>query len=100
MKTVMNILRISAGRIESSGQLYANAIFVDEAVTDFISSDRIDVGQQHGKAKIVTDDNNRVATLLAQSGLVPGMVEVDVVIGVKGGESIVKITNFSDKKVA
>ena len=96
----MNILRISAGRIDSNDQLYANAIIVDEAVADLITSDRIDVGQQHAKVKIDTGDNNRLATLLAKSGLVPGMVEVDIVTAVKGGEAALKIVNFSDKKAA
>lgn len=100
MKTVMNILRISAGRIDTNDQLYANAIIVDEAVADLITTDRIDVGQQHAKVKIDTDDNNRLATLLARSGLVPGMVEVDIVTAVKGGEATFKIVNFSDKKAS
>lgn len=99
VKTVMNILRISAGRIDSNNQLYANAIIVDEAVADLITSDRIDVGQQHAKVRIDTSDNNRMATLLAQSGLVPGLVEVEIVTGVKSGEATIQIVNFSQKEV-
>lgn len=100
MKTIMHILRISAGRIDSNDQLYANAIIVDETVANLISADRIDVGQQHAKVKIETSDNNRMATMLAQSGLVPGYVEVEITTSVKGGEAVIKIINFSDKKVA
>lgn len=100
MKTVMNILRISAGRIDSNDALYANAIIVDENVSDQISPDRIDVGQQHAKVKIDTGDNNRLAMMLAKSGLVPGMVEVDIVTAVKAGEATFRIVNFTDKKSA
>lgn len=100
MKTTMDILRVSAGKIDSNGQLYANAIIIDENVSDTITADRIDVGQQHAKVKISTDNNNRLALMLAQSGLVPGRVEVEIKTAVKGGEATFQIINFSEKKVA
>ncbi len=100
MKTTMDILRISAGKIESNGQLYANAIIIDGDVSDTISPERIDVGQQHAKVKISTDDNNELAIKLAKSGLIPGRVEVEIKTAVKGGEATIQITNFIEKKVA
>lgn len=100
MKTTMDILRISAGKIDTNGQLYANAIIIDENIADTITPDRIDVGQQHAKVKIITDDNNHLALLLAKSGLIPGRVEVEIKTAVKGGEATLQIVNFSDKKVS
>jgi hypothetical protein len=100
MKTQMQILRLSAGRIESNGMLYANAIVLDEDVADNVTPDRIDVGQQHAKVKISTENNNRIAHLLATSGLVPGMVEVEIKTSVKKGEATVEIINFVDKKAS
>lgn len=100
MKTQMNILRISAGRIDSNDTLYANAIMVDENISDEISQDRIDVGQKHAKVKIDTSNNNELAIRFAKSGLVPGVVEVEIVTSVKGGEASFTIVNFTDKKLA
>ena len=98
MKTTMEILRISAGKIEDN--LYASVTIIDEKVADTITSDRIDVGQQHAKVRLDTSDHNRLATLLAQSGLVPGTVEVEVKTSVRAGEASLQIVGFSDKKVA
>lgn len=100
MKTTMQILRLSAGRIEDNGVLYANAITLDDSVSDLVTADRIDVGQQHAKVQMDTSDNNRLAHLLANSGLVPGDVEVTVKPMVKQGQTVLQIIGFSDKKVA
>lgn len=97
MKTSMQILRVSAGRIDTSDTLYANAIIVDENVADQVTPDRIDVGQQNAKVSMDTFENNKLALALAKSGLVPGDVVVDVVTAVKGGVATFKITNFFGK---
>lgn len=98
MKTTMQILRVSAGKIE--GNNYASVTIIDENVADTISAERIDVGQQHAKVRMDTSNENRLATLLAQSGLVPGLVEVELKTSVRGGEASLQIVNFTDKKVA
>lgn len=96
MKTTMHILRISAGKMEDN--LYASVTIIDENVASTVSPDRIDVGQQHAKVRMDTDSNNKLALELANSGLVPGLVEVDVSTTVKQGEAILRITNFTNKK--
>lgn len=97
MKFPMDILRLSAGRIEDGGMLYANAIVLDETVADQITDDRIDVGQQHAKIKIDTSDNNKIARDLAVSGLIPGTVTFHVKNMVKKGEMSMIITGFDGK---
>jgi len=104
MKVQMNILRISAGNMvdSNSGEkiVYASAIILDENVADEISSDRIDVGQQHAKVKMSVLQDNVLARSLASSGLVPGLVDVDVKTAVKGGGVTMEIIGFSPRKAA
>lgn len=97
MKSVLNILRLSAGVME--GRPYANCITLDESMNDLITPERIDVGQQHAKVQLDTSDNNRLATLLANSGLVPGLVECELKTSVKSGAVSVTVIGFSDKKI-
>ena len=94
MNTHMNILRISAGKIESNGMLYANAVILDDTVSDTITDDRIDVGQQHAKIKISTDNANALARSLASSGLVPGIIEVTIKTTVRSNEATIQIVDF------
>jgi hypothetical protein len=104
MKVQMNILRISAGTMTDakSGEkiVYASAIILDENVADEISIDRIDVGQQHAKVKMCFDQDNVLARSLATSGLVPGLVDVEVKTAVKGGSVTMEIIGFSPRKAA
>lgn len=96
----MKILRISAGIIDDNKMLYANAIILDDTVANQIDNDRIDVGQQHAKVKISTEDNNILSRSLASSGLVPGDIQVDVKTTVKSGGITMEIIGFDSKKVA
>jgi hypothetical protein len=104
MKVQLDILRISAGNMTDSNSgekiVYASAIILDENIADQITSDRIDVGQQHAKVKITTDNDNELSRSLALSGLVPGVVDVDVKTAVKGGIVTMEIIGFTSKKVA
>jgi hypothetical protein len=100
MKVTMKILRISAGIIDDNKMLYANAIILDDTVANQIDNDRIDVGQQHAKVKISTEDNNVLSRALASSGLVPGDIQVDVKTTVKSGGITMEIIGFDSKKVA
>lgn len=105
MQVQLNILRISAGEmIDSQSKekiVYASAIILDESVADQIDNDRIDVGQQHAKVKISTVSNNQLSKDLAHSGLIPGVVPVEVKTSVKAGSITMEIIGFSAKaKVA
>lgn len=99
----MNILRISAGNMvdSNSGEkiVYASAIILDENVADEISTDRIDVGQQHAKVKMSVEHDNTLARSLASSGLIPGLVSVKVKTAVKGGGITMEIIGFDNKKI-
>lgn len=97
MKTKLDILRISAGRIEEGGMLYANAIILDEEIANDVEPDRIDVGQKHAKIKMETANDNKLAISLANSGLIPGSVTVTVKTSVKKNEAVMMITGFEPK---
>lgn len=98
MKVPMNILRLSAGKIDDGGMLYANAIILDENIANQIEKDRIDVGQQHAKVKINTSDENKLAKQLAQSGLIPNVIMCDVSTIVKKAEITMQINGFEFPK--
>lgn len=98
MKVELDILRISAGKIDDNQMLYANAIILDENVADQIELDRIDVGQQHAKVKISTENNNALARRIAISGLVPSKIACTVKTAVKSGSITMEIIDFNDKK--
>jgi hypothetical protein len=104
MKVSMNILRVSAGNMvdakTSEKIVYASAIVLDEAIANQIDSDRIDVGQQHAKVKISTENNNQLSRELASSGLIPGDVNVHVKTSVKSGGITMEITGFEPKRAA
>lgn len=100
MKVPMQILRVSAGKIEESGMLYANAIVLDSEVANQIDTDRIDVGQQHAKVKMSTENENQLAKELAKSGLVPSTVMCEVKTTVKKGEVAMMIIGFESKAKA
>lgn len=104
MKVSMQILRVSAGVMSDPKSnekiVYASAIILDDDIANQIDNDRIDVGQQHAKVKISTEDNNKLARELASSGLVPGLIDVDVKTSVKSGSVTMEIIGFHNKRVA
>jgi hypothetical protein len=100
MKTQMNILMISAGIIEDNKQVYGSVTILDEAISSQIDNDRIEVGQKHAKVQLNTDNNNQLARDLAASGLVPGVVTVEVQNAVKKGAITMAIVGFENKKTA
>jgi len=98
MKTKMQILRLSAGVIE--GNTYASVTIIDDSIADLKTAERIDVGQQHAKVRLDTSNNNALALRLADSGLIPGLVDVELKSSVRAGEASIQIINFySSKKV-
>jgi len=94
MKTVLNVLSLSAGKIEDGGLLYASLTVLDEARSDQVEQDRIDVGQKHAKIKINVADNNALARRLAVSGLIPGSITVQLGQTVKKGEVALIVNDF------
>ena len=104
MKMTMNILRISAGNMVDSSTgdkiVYSSVIVLDDSVANEVSSDRIDVGQQHAKVKMSVEHDNALARSLAVSGLVPGEVLVDVKTSVKAGGMSMEIIGFTPRKTA
>jgi len=105
MKTQLNVLSLSAGKIEDNGMLYANLVVLDGKQSNQIDPDRIDVGQKHAKIKLSTDDNNSLARRLANSGLIPCILTVDLDTTVKKNEVAMIVTDFealpaSPKRVA
>ena len=96
MKTQLNVLSLSAGKIEDNGMLYANLITLDEKQYSQIDLDRIDVGQKHAKVKMSTDNNNQLAKQLASSGLIPAIITVDLETTVKKGEISMVVVGFED----
>lgn len=99
MKTQLEILRLSAGVITDNGMLYASASVVDDNIADLNTPERIDIGQQIAKYRMSTDDNNRLAKELASSGLVPGVIEVDLTTSVRQGDASLMIVGFTNKKI-
>lgn len=95
MKTPLNITRISAGKLDDGGMLYASALVLDENIANQIESDRIDCGQQVAKVQINTDNNNQLAREIASSGKVPGVVMCDVNTSVKKNVLTMTINGFS-----
>jgi hypothetical protein len=104
MKMNMNILRISAGNMVDSSTgdkiVYSSVIVLDEDIANEVSNDRIDVGQQHAKVKMSVENDNALARSLANSGLVPGEVVVDVKTSVKAGGMTMEIIGFTPRKAA
>jgi hypothetical protein len=94
MKTPLNITRISAGRLEDNGMLYASALVIDENQANTIETDRIDCGSQVAKVQIDTSDNNKLAREMALSGLVPGELMCDVSTSVKKNVLTMTINGF------
>jgi len=99
MKTQLNVLSLSAGKIEDNGMLYASLIVLDEKQANQIDEDRIDVGQKHAKIKMCTNDNNLLAKQLATSGIVPSIITVELETTVKKGELSMMVTSFDPKPV-
>lgn len=94
MKTQLHILSLSAGKIEDNGMLYANLMVLDDKQANLVEPDRIDVGQKHAKIKMSVDNDNVLAKSLAVSGLIPGVVSVEVETLVKKNEMTMMVTSF------
>lgn len=100
MKVPMQILSISAGKLDNGGDLYASVIILDSEQNSQITPERIDVGQKHAKVKVSTDNDNQLCRTLATSGQVPGTCLVDIETTVKKGEMVIKIVGFQPSKAA
>jgi len=98
MKIPMDILRISAGKIEDGGMLYASAFVLDETVNHTLEPDRIDVGKQYAKVRMSTDNENALAKRLASTGLVPCILMCEVETSVRKNEISMRIVNFDVPK--
>ena len=94
MRTTLNVLSLSAGKIDDGGLLYASFTVLDEAQANQVDQDRIDVGQKHAKIKIITDGENKLARSLAVSGLIPGEITVTLGQTVKKGEVALIVESF------
>ena len=99
MKIPMNIIRLSAGKIEDNGMLYSNAIVLDDDIANLIEPDRIDVGQKDAKVSMSTDNHNQLAKELAHSGLIPSVILCDVETTVKKNVMTMKIVGFENKQL-
>lgn len=97
MKMPLNLLSMSAGKIDDGGLLYASVQMLDDNQADQITPDRIDVGQKTAKVKVTTGTDNRLAMDLAKSGLIPGIVMCEVETIVKKNEMVMQIIGFSNK---
>jgi len=100
MKYKLNILRVAGGIIDDNQQLWANAIVVEEKIENSSEGNNFASGQKHAKVKISNEDNNAVGRRLAESGLLPGIVEVEIDTSVQKGSMVMEITGFSSAKVA
>ena len=82
MKETFKVLSLSAGNftddVTREERVFASLVFVDKNVADTIETDQIKVGQQHAKMKICTDNNNALSRKLADSGQIPGTVELEL----------------------
>lgn len=96
MRTQVNITRLSGGVVE--GNLYASATLIDADLVTTITDERIDFGHQPAKLRIDTSNSNKLIKDLAKSGLVPGLVEVDLKTSVRAGESSLLVVGFNPKK--
>lgn len=95
MKIPLQILRLSAGKISDNNMLFASVTVLDDSVAGIIEQDRIDVGQQHAKINISTDNENELARKIANSGLLPCAMLVEVETIVKQGSMQMKIIGFN-----
>jgi len=100
MKIPLEILRISAGKIEDNGMLYANAFILDNSIANTIEADRIDVGQQQAKVTICTNNENALSKKLASTGVVPSSILCEVETAVKKGIMTMKIVGFDLPKAS
>lgn len=97
MKIPLQILRLSAGKISDNNMLFASVMVLDDSIAGIIEQDRIDVGQQHAKINISTDNENELARKIANSGLLPATLVVDVETIVKQATMQMKIVGFDIK---
>ncbi len=100
MKASFNILRVAGGIIDDNQQLWSNAIVVEENTEHSIEANQFASGQKHAKVSISTDNNNEVGRAIASSGLLPGIIEVEVSTTVKAGAMVMQITGFKAQKAA
>ncbi len=82
MKEKFKVLSLSAGKFTDDQsreeRTFASLNFLDKSVAEILEEDRINVGQQHAKMKICTDNNNELARKLANSKLIPGDIELEL----------------------
>ena len=97
MKVPMHITRISSGRIEDNGMLYASAYVLNDEKINLVEDDRIDVGKHLAKVSISTDDNNSLSRRLANSGLIGSIVLCEVATEIKKNQMTMRIVDFSDE---
>lgn len=107
MKEKLRVLSLSAGKFkdEQTGEFrtFASLNYLDKSVSDVIENDQIKVGQQHVKIKINTDLENKLAKDLANSGLIPGDIVLDLEMTVLKNTPSLTVVGFeklSSQKVA
>jgi len=91
-------LSVTAGKFKdtASGELltFASGEFLSNVIHKIISDDEIKVGVPHMKMKIETADNNAISYAIANSGLLPGIIVLDVEMREMKVKGIAVSTNF------
>jgi len=98
MKHKIYIVRVAGGIIDDNNQLWSNAIVLEDEIENILDGNSFASGQKHGKVQISTENNNELGKAIAASGLLPGVVEVDISSSVQKGMMVMKITGFSQSK--
>jgi hypothetical protein len=95
---------LSAGVFENKEEKqtieYSNLIVLADKENQTIEKDNISVGQEIAKMQLSTDNDNKIALDLANSGLLPGFINFHIKTSIKSGSMVVKIVGFDDKKAA
>lgn len=107
MKEKFKVLSLQAGSFkdDQTGEIrtFASLNYIDKSVSDIIEKDQIKIGQQHVKIKIDVDGDNKLARDLANSGLIPGDVVLDLELSVIKNTPTLRVIGFersNSQKVA
>lgn len=99
MKASLNILRVAGGIIDDNNQLWSNAIVVEDKTEHSFEANQFASGQKHAKVSISTENNNALGRRIAESGLLPGFIEVEISTTVKKASMVMEITGFCSEPV-
>lgn len=83
---------------QNKSVVYANLNVLEDKQNQSTEKDNISIGQEIGKMQILTDNDNKIARDLVESGLIPGNVVCTVKPVTKKGMMVLTIIGFDDKK--